>query len=58
MVRRNPELTDWIRLYDSCPACDWLTDIKKKKSQVSPKKTTGNIKRSNKEFVLFLLIWL
>ena len=33
-------------------------DMKKKKSQVRPKKTTGKSNKSNTEFVLFFLIWL
>jgi hypothetical protein len=33
-----------------------LNDIKKKNSQVNPKKTTGNMARISKELVLFRLI--
>lgn len=35
-----------------------LKDKKKKKSQVNPKKITGNINKINTELVLFLFIWL
>jgi hypothetical protein len=55
----NFELITGIRLNCSCSFIKYLdspSDVKKKKSHVSSKKTTGNSIRINTEFLLFFLI--
>jgi hypothetical protein len=52
MVVRKLLLTSYRDIAESC----FVIDVKKKKSHVRAKKTTGNITSNNTEFVLFFLI--